>query len=396
VRAIDTREAAGAGGLGRTWRRGWLVIAVVAALTGGLWVGLISAVSHHKFGGDPRGMLFLGRSIYHPKAFDGIPRCGRWGYDGQFYAALATDPFLRSPEMLKALDAPGLRAGRILLPLAAWVAGFGNARVAIVAYQVLGWSLGVAAVVLAAMWLRSQGRSPWWVALLAVNAGLVTAIFRSTLDGATTCLIVATLLLHRRARHRAGVTAATLAALARDTGVIAGLACAGEELLRGNVRRSLRYLLVPLAFQLAWQAYLQLVWRPNVRFTSALSIPFVALARKLVGIAHAGELLRSQEVWAVVGAALTVVAAAAVLVRGPRTDAVRLAFVAFGLLAACLSANQYIEAYNSTRVVMAAPFLAVVLSGDERGKWMKALLLSGPLAFAWSGVLMIVGELGLR
>lgn len=48
------------------------------------------------------------------------------GYDGQFYAQLAIDPTLRSPELDRALDAPAYRARRILAPAVAHVLGLGR------------------------------------------------------------------------------------------------------------------------------------------------------------------------------------------------------------------------------------------------------------------------------
>src|SRR6187399_4798 len=51
---------------------------------------------------------------------------GSNGYDGQFYAQLALDPLLLSPETSAALDAPAYRARRILTPALASVAGAGD------------------------------------------------------------------------------------------------------------------------------------------------------------------------------------------------------------------------------------------------------------------------------
>jgi len=373
-------------------KRAVVAVALLASL---LWVALIFAVAGVKFGGDPRGLLFLGQELHHPAAMDGIPRCGRFGFDGQFYAALATDPFLRSPETLKALDAPGYRASRILLPLLAWSAGLGNARTAIVAYQLLCWVLGVAAVGLAAAWLRREGGSPWLALVLAFNAGLVTAMFRSTPDGAAAALVVATLMLHSAGRHGAGVAAAALATLARETGIIAALACAVEEFAAGNARRGLRYLLIPVVPQVVWQGYVQHTWHPTLRWPGAISAPLAALVRRAGEVLREGRVLQSQEFWALVGVVATIAAGALVLARRRRLEAPRLALAAFAVVAACLSAKMYVEAYSSARALTAAPFVALVLATREGGGWSRALLVVGPVAFALSGVLMIAGELGL-
>jgi hypothetical protein len=365
----------------------------VAAITLVVWGVLLTVVAQVKFGGDPRGFLFLGEKLYHPAPFDGIPRCGRFGYDGQFYAALATDPFLRSPDTLKTLDAPAYRASRILLPLLAWCAVLGNARAAIVAYQVLCWALSVLAVVVVSLWLRQDGRSPWWALVLGVNAGLVTAIFRSTQDGAAAFLIVATLWLAQRRAHGGAIGAGAAANLCRETGYLAPLAVGVRELFAGRYRGALLYALVPLVPQLAWQAYLQATWHPNFRFPASVSVPFVALTGKLVAVLASRPLLLSQEFWGTLAACLTVVAGAVVAFRRDRLEPARLVFVAIGALALFLAPRAYADVYGFSRHLIAAPFLAAVLAAREESRPVRVLLASVVVAFSLAGLLMISGEL---
>ena len=365
----------------------------VAAITLVVWGVLLVVVAQVKFAGDPRGFLFLGERLYHPESFDGIPRCGRFGYDGQFYAALAADPFLRSPDTLKALDAPAYRASRILLPLLAWCAVLGNARAAIVAYQVLCWTLSVLAVVVVSLWLREEGRSPWWGLVLGVNAGLVTAIFRSTQDGAAAFLIVATLYLAQRKSHCRALGAGVAANLCRETGYLAPLAVSVHEFAAKRYRRALLYVLVPLVPQLAWHAYVQATWHPNFRFPASVSAPFVALTGKLVAVLASRPLLLSQEFWGTLAACLTVLAGLVVALRRDRLEPVRLVFVAFGVLALFLAPRAYADVYGFSRHLIAAPFLAVVLAAREESRLVRVLLASVAAAFSLAGLLMIAGEL---
>ena len=366
-----------------------LGVAIVALL---LWGALLAVVAHGKFGGDPRGFLFLGETLYHPDNFAGIPRCGRYGYDGQFYATLATDPFLRSPDTVKALDAPGYRASRILLPMLAWCTALGNARGAIVAYQALSWTLSVLAVVVVALWLRDEGRSPWWGLPLVVNAGLVTAIFRSTQDGAAVFLIVATLWLARQQSHGKALGVASAANLCRETGYLAPLAVGVHELVKRRYGRGLLYVLVPLVPLVAWQAYLQATWHPNLRFPASVAVPFVALAGKLAGVLAARPILLAQEFWGTLGACLTVVAGFVVALRKNRLEPERLVFVAFALLALFLAPRAYADVYGFSRHLMAAPFLAVVLAAREENRLVRTLLIAVVTAFSVAGLLMIAGE----
>ncbi len=59
------------------------------------------------------------------------------GYDGQFYAQIALDPLLRSPELANVLDAPTYRARRILTPATATVFGLGDPWWTLQAYALL-------------------------------------------------------------------------------------------------------------------------------------------------------------------------------------------------------------------------------------------------------------------
>ncbi len=95
------------------------------------------------------------------------------------------------------------------------------------------------------------------------------------------------------------------------------------------------------------------------------------------------------------GAAATIAAGALVLAQRQRLEAPRLAFVAFAVVAACLSAKMYVEAYSSARALTAAPFVALVLAVQGRNGWSRALLVAGPVTLALSGLLMIAGELGV-
>jgi len=374
----------------RRANRAVLGVAIVALL---LWGALLAVVAQGKFGGDPRGFLFLGETLYHPDTFAGIPRCGRYGYDGQFYAALATDPLLRSPDTLKALDAPGYRASRILVPMLAWCAALGNARGAIVAYQVISWTLSVLAVVVVALWLRDDKRSPWWSLALVANAGLVTAIFRSTQDGAAVFLIVATLWLAWRHAHGRALGTGSAANLCRETGYLATLAVGLHEFLARRYHRALLYVLVPLVPQLAWQAYLQVTWHPNLRFPASVSIPLVALAGKVAAVVAARQGLLSQELWGTLGACLTVVAGLAVAFGRKRLEPPRLVFIAFAALAVFLAPRAYADLYGFSRHLLPAPFLAVVLAAREESPPVRILLISVVAAFSVAGLLMIAGDL---
>jgi hypothetical protein len=370
-----------------------LAVSGVVALSVFLWVAMLITAAQVKFGGDLRGLLFLGERFYHPPALADVPRVGRVGYDGQFYAAIATDPFLRSPETLKSLDAPAYRATRILVPMLAWFVSLGHPRAAVIAYQWLCWTLSIMAVGVVAMWLRRRGGSPWCALLLVANAGLVTAMFRTTLDGAAVCFVVAALWLAGQARHGGGLVAAAAGNLCRESSCIVPLVLAVRQLRERRYRWALGYAVIPFIPVIAWQAYLQVVWHPNLRLPASVTVPVVALAGKVAALLRGGNLLFSQEFWGTLAVCLTVAAGVAVAVRRGRFEPDRLVFIAFAVLALFLAPRAYADAYGFSRHLIVAPFLAVPLAAGEPSRWLRALLLSGPLAFSATGLLMIAGEL---
>ena len=72
------------------------------------------------------------------------------GYDGQFYAQIALDPTLRRPDLQTALDDPGGRMQRPLLPFLAYLMGWGRPAHILFCYALLNlgfWFLILAALV---------------------------------------------------------------------------------------------------------------------------------------------------------------------------------------------------------------------------------------------------------
>jgi hypothetical protein len=60
-----------------------------------------------------------------------------YGYDGQFYVQIALDPLLKNPLLNKALDNPGYRAQRMMLPTLAYLLGIGKPVVIVQIFALL-------------------------------------------------------------------------------------------------------------------------------------------------------------------------------------------------------------------------------------------------------------------
>jgi hypothetical protein len=141
-----------------------------AAAAAGVHALLLAAfvVCHH---GDPAALLCVGHDRAGREPYEVI-HIGfeRFGYDGQFYYALARAPWTQH---LAGIDfAPG-RQMRILYPALAWLASGGDAHLLLWVMPAINVLAIGALAALGALFARRHGLSPWWGFLLplAVNAG---------------------------------------------------------------------------------------------------------------------------------------------------------------------------------------------------------------------------------
>jgi len=263
-------------------------VALVATL---FWALVVTFTANFRYGGDVRALLCVGEETHHPAAFGTVPTAGPWGYDGQQYAALATDPFLRDLATSESLDAPSYRATRIMVPLLAWLLALGNSGAAIVAYQLLCWGFGLAAIFLVARWLAAEDFSPWWALLLVTSAGLAAAMIRSTPDTAALFFMLAALWLYARRRYPVAVVLASAAVLARETSYLVVLAIALDALRRRRFASAAAFASVPLIMVVAWQLYLRSVLGAAFETgTDNFSLPFIWLPEKLPTVFVGGHI----------------------------------------------------------------------------------------------------------
>jgi hypothetical protein len=366
-----------------------LLVGLVAVV---FWALAVAVVSFRHYGGDIRGLLCIGEEVHLAASFDAIPRSGPAGYDGQQYAALATDPFLRKLDTPAAFDAPPYRASRIFVPLLAWVLALGKPATAIVAYQLLCWVLALVAVFLVARWLAVEGHSPLWALLLVANAGLAAAIIRSTLDGAAICLILAALFAHSRGRFPVAVAMATAAVLTREVAYLAVLAIALNELRSRRPARAVIAAGIPLLPFLAWQLYLNSVLGASGLMAGGkLGIPLTGLWEKLQILLH-GSGPSWQDVFFVCAIAATTLALVLVASRPSTWTPLEMAFLAFATLGLLLRNDAYLEAWGYCRIMITAPFLATVIAERQTSHGRRWMLRAVSVFYLLIGLLMIQGE----
>lgn len=184
------------------------------------------------------------------------------GYDGQYYAQLACDPSLRTPELRTSIDSLSYRARRILVPAVAWVLGGGRPGAALQAYTWINIGCWFWLAVL--LW-RLLGADQWrglaaWTGVMFASGTLLSIRFSLT-DLPGLVLFVAAMVAMERGRERSGLAWFGASLLARETMLVGawGLVSRAWERVPGRLLRTglmLALAVLPLAFWLlyvGWQ-----------------------------------------------------------------------------------------------------------------------------------------------
>lgn len=179
------------------------------------------------------------------------------GYDGQFYAQIAVDPSLSSPELSQVLDAPSYRARRILAPAAAAAIGLGRPWWILQAYallNVLAW------FVFAWLLWSEIGTTTWisfarWSACL-FSLGTLDSVRQSLVDLPALVLLMLAVRAHSR-KAQAPTTAWTaLGSLTKETNLLGAMALQLDVLGGKTTRPRAMFVLTLGALPLAiWSMY---------------------------------------------------------------------------------------------------------------------------------------------
>ena len=187
----------------------WLPPAAIATV---MFIGFALAAGHtdhFRFCDLIRVGHFVRPSVLEPcPAHPGVI-----GYDGQFYFAIAHDPFLRNPDTVASLD-DTLRYRRILYPVSAWLLSAGHP--ALLPYTLILVNViaaGALIAVLSAVALRSQ-LNPYWALLVALFGGVWMPITRDLTEPLQLVFLAAGM-----AAGSAGLV--LLASLAKETAAVA-------------------------------------------------------------------------------------------------------------------------------------------------------------------------------
>ena len=373
------------------------LVAIVSMLAVLAWT---AARIHYAYGGNWTAAFCTGMTARVPPDLDaGTYRFEGAGYDGQFYRYLAHDPILQRG-YFRYVDAPQLRFRRLLVPLTAWVFGFGQQSwidKAYIAVEMLFVALGV---YWCARLMARRGRSPLWGLLFVVVPATLASFDRMLVDGPLTALFAGFLLYCEEERWGRVWVLAMLAALTRETGLLLSAALVTDRLWHRDWRRAAWFASSGIP-AVAWYGYIATRLPPDGP-VPILAVPAWGLLRRLLWFRpypdpHLQLLLRVTDFLAVLGLALSVVLAVRWLLER-RVGPVTLCVGFFAALALVLGApGHMIDAFGFARPV--SPLLLwIMIEAVSRKMWVALtppllLSLSASLVFAKPFITVMKGVL---
>jgi hypothetical protein len=181
------------------------------------------------------------------------------GYDGEFYAQIAYDPSLRSPELVHALSKENLpyRARRILPSAVAWLLAAGQPAAIVHVFSVLNIALWLFFAVFLWRLLGVNDLRGWlaWAGVL-FSAGTLSSVRLALTDLPMVVLLALAVFAAERARPRSAVAWLAAGALARETALLGAVGLITRPWFSWKNIFSGVSVAVPLA---AWLVYVR--WR---------------------------------------------------------------------------------------------------------------------------------------
>ncbi len=185
-------------------------------------------------------------------------------YDGQFYVRRALDPLVKDPDIDRGMDLAPFRARRILFSWTAYALGLGRPAWILEAYAMQNVICWLVLAVLLTRWLpltTGRGLALWTACLF--SHGMLWSVRFSLLDGPSLLLIAFAIVLAERERYLWSAALVGIAALGRETNVLAAVTQRWPTDRRGWLRLAIAGVLVALP-TLIWLDYLRSIYRSTM------------------------------------------------------------------------------------------------------------------------------------
>lgn len=290
----------------------------------------------------------------------------RAGHDGKFFFSQAMDPFYLEPDVHAIyLDRPSYRAQRMLYPAIAGLGGLlGPKETAwgLIVVNVLAMGTGT---VITGMVAREMGLSEWFGLAFLFNPGLLLSQLIDGSEIVAMSALMAAILFAMRARPVMTAGALTLAALTRETMLLAVVGLSVYWIWRH--RRLPSTFAMPFLAVGGWWAYVH--WRLEgglAQDTQALGTPlegFIAAFQGWVSTPRSAPHL-------FMGLVLFFVSVIVVVRTTLRPQVLGLAVAGFGLLALIMSEPVWAKYYDSSRALapLITAYVLMVPASQNRGK----------------------------
>ena len=291
---------------------------------------------------------------------------GAHGFDGQFYYAIARNPWIAQAAFL---DLPAYRHVRVLLPGLAWMATAGDARALLWAFPAINLLAMTGLAWVGAAIARHYRMNPWWGFVLPLVLNVGTPALRDLTDPLATfavCGLLAAWLM--RCKAWALALWGVLAVLSREQNV----AVVGLVLLmaaRAGRYRAAAALAVPLALWSAWAVVLHWTYGAWPLVEGFASYPFNGMIWRWSHLAgRGGPATAGVHAAFMLYLTLQIVIALCLACRGGDgiTRAVMLAGVALAVLA---GPAVYEDGWSYTRVFVWIPLGVWLFAMRRRRIW---------------------------
>jgi hypothetical protein len=143
------------------------------------------------FQGDVSGLVCTSRGWAGRTPFEAVrPWGGEGGFDGQFYYAIAQNPWQRWDGFPHCIDHPAYRHQRIIYPALAWLcSGGGDPQRLLWAMPAINLAAVGVLTYLGVRTARHFGRNEWWALLLPVAVNATIPMLRDLTDLVAVCAV---------------------------------------------------------------------------------------------------------------------------------------------------------------------------------------------------------------
>jgi hypothetical protein len=217
------------------------------------------------YGGNWTALFCAGEQLQLPADFAHVYRFkASKGFDGIYYYLMAHDPLMRT-EVSRAVEYPGLRYRRILVPAFARVAALGNPEWIAPAFLLVNLIFVFAGTWWSSRFFEYAGAHPAWGLLFLGLPATMVSLDRMTVDLAFSALVIGALVEWRLGGRWRVILLLAMACLARETGVLVVAAFVLHYAFR---RRWLDVALVAASAVpfVAWSLYVNSMHAPAFRY----------------------------------------------------------------------------------------------------------------------------------